>query len=156
MKTLELHGSGQGGTELRKLMFNISTMEELGEVLSSRDHFRENLQTALLSLMGSIPVARGALLLRDRNSGDLVLAATRGTEARPGLRIALPVAPTRTLLRLRRPLSVHAQVPVLSPWMRRTTVLRELGAEQALISALNVKPKRGCYNRTERFYNIGG
>ena len=93
MKTLELHGRGQGGTELRKLMFNISTMEELGEVLSSRDHFRENLQTALLSLMGSIPVARGALLLRDRNSGDLVLAATRGTEARPGLRIALPAEP---------------------------------------------------------------
>ena len=57
---------GQGGPELRKLMFSISTMEELGEVLSSRDHFRENLQTALLSLMGSVPVARGALLLRDR------------------------------------------------------------------------------------------
>jgi len=137
MKALEPHGRGQGVPELRKLMFNISTMEELGEVLSSRDHFRENLQTALLSLMGSIPVARGALLLRDRNSGDLVLAATRGTEARPGLRISLPAAPTRTLLRLRRPLSVHAQVPVLSPWMRRTTVLRELGAE--LIAPLRFK-----------------
>ena len=137
MKTLELHGSGQGGTELRKLMFNISTMEELGEVLSSRDHFRENLQTALLSLMGSIPVARGALLLRDRNSGDLVLAATRGTEARPGLRIELSAAPARALLRRRRPLSVHAQVPVLTPWMRRTTVLREMGAE--LIAPLRFK-----------------
>ena len=94
---------GQGGPELRKLMFSISTMEELGEVLSSRDHFRENLQTALLSLMGSVPVARGALLLRDRESGDLVLAATRGMEARPGLRIALPAEPARALLRRRRP-----------------------------------------------------
>jgi HD-GYP domain-containing protein (c-di-GMP phosphodiesterase class II) len=137
MKTLELHGRGQGGTELRKLMFNISTMEELGEVLSSRDHFRENLQTALLSLMGSIPVARGALLLRDRNSGDLVLAATRGTEARPGLRIELSAAPARALLRRRRPLSVHAQVPVLTPWLRRTTVLLEMGAE--LVAPLRFK-----------------
>ena len=52
---------GQGGPELRKLMFSISTMEELGEVLSSPNQFRDNLQTALLSLMGSVPVARGAL-----------------------------------------------------------------------------------------------
>ena len=44
--------TAQGAPALRKLMFNISTMEELGEVLSSRDHFRENIQTALLSLMG--------------------------------------------------------------------------------------------------------
>jgi len=128
---------GPGGPELRKLMFSISTMEELGEVLSSRDNFRENLQTALLSLMGSVPVARGALLLRDRVSGDLVLAAARGTEARPGLRIGLPAAAARALLRRRRPLSVNAQVPTLTPWMRRTTVLREMGAE--LLAPLRFK-----------------
>jgi len=128
---------GAGGPELRKLMFNISTMEELGEVLSSRDHFRENLQTALLSLMGSVPVARGALLLRDRESGDLVLAAARGTETRAGLRIPLPAEPARALLRRRRPLSVNAQVPVLTPWMRRTSLLREMGAE--LLAPLRFK-----------------
>ena len=133
----ERHPGGQGGSELRKLMFNISTMEELGEVLSSRDHFRENLQTALLSLMGSVPVARGSLLLRDRQSGDLVLAATRGTEAHHGLRIGLPAEPARALLRRRRPLSVNAQVPVLTSWMRRTTVLREMGAE--LLAPLRFK-----------------
>jgi len=137
MRSLELHGRGQGGTELRKLMFNISTMEELGEVLSSRDHFRENLQTALLSLMGSVPVARGALLLRDRNSGDLVLAATRGTETQPGLRVALPAEAARALLHRRRPLSINAQVPVLTHWMRRATVLREMGAE--LLAPLRFK-----------------
>ncbi len=137
MKSLELHGMGHGGAELRKLMFNISTMEELGEVLSSREHFRENLQTALLSLMGSIPVARGALLLRDRKSGDLVLAATRGTEIQPGLRVALPAGVARALLSRRRPLSMNAQVPVLTPWIHRTTVLREMGAE--LLAPLRFK-----------------
>lgn len=126
-----------GGPELRKLMFNISTMEELGEVLSSRDHFRDNLQTALLSLMGSVPVARGALLLRDRVSGDLVLSATRGTAARPGLRIALPAEPARALVRRRRPLSVNTPVPGLTAWMRRTTLLGEMGAE--LIAPLRFK-----------------
>ena len=132
-----LPGAGQGVPELRKLMFNISTMEELGEVLSSRDHFRENLQTALLSLMGSVPVARGALLLRDRDSGDLVIAATRGTAARPGLRIALPDEAARALLRCRRPLSVNRQLPGLSGWIRRAAVLREMGTE--LLAPLRFK-----------------
>ena len=130
-------GLGEGGPQLRKLMFSISTMEELGEVLSSRDHYRENLQTALLSLMGAVPVARGALLLRDRTSGDLVPAAMRGMETRPGLRIELPAGAARILLHRRRPLNVNAQVPGLTPWMRRTTVLREMGAE--LIAPLRFK-----------------
>jgi hypothetical protein len=137
MTTPQRQAEGPGGPALRKLMFSISSMEELGEVLSSRDHFRENLHTALLSLMGSVPVARGALLLRDRASGDLVLAATRGVEARPGLRISLPVDAARALLRRRRPLSVNAQIPVLSPWVHRTTVLQEMGAE--LIAPLRFK-----------------
>jgi cyclic pyranopterin phosphate synthase len=34
--------------------------------------------------------------------------------------------------------------------------IRQLGAENALVSALNSKPKKGCYNVTGRFYNIGG
>jgi hypothetical protein len=137
MTTSGPHGAAQSVPELRKLMFNISTMEELGEVLSSRDHFRENLQTALLSLMGSVPVARGALLLRDRDDGDLVLAATRGTEAKPGLRVGLPAEAARVLQRCRRPLSVNTQTPGLSPWIRRTTVLREIGAE--LLAPLRFK-----------------
>jgi len=132
-----MHREGKGEAALRKLMFNISTMEELGEVLSSRDHFRENLQTALLSLMGSVPVARGALLLRDRKSGDLVLAATRGMEIRPGLRVALPAEAARALSHRRRPLSVNAHVPILTAWMRRTTMLREMGAE--LLAPLRFK-----------------
>lgn len=34
--------------------------------------------------------------------------------------------------------------------------VRELGAECALISALESKPLKGCVNRVGRFYNIGG
>jgi response regulator RpfG family c-di-GMP phosphodiesterase len=128
MKTAESERSVQGGPELRRLMFSISTMEELGEVLSSRNHFRENLETALLSLMGSIPVACGTLLLHDRRHGDLVLAAARGVDAGPGLRIALPAVAARALMQRRRPLGVETRAP-LAAWMRRTTNLHGLGAE---------------------------
>jgi GTP 3',8-cyclase len=34
--------------------------------------------------------------------------------------------------------------------------VREMGAEQALIAALESKPLKGCVNRIGRFYNIGG
>jgi len=34
--------------------------------------------------------------------------------------------------------------------------VRQLGAEAALIQALKSKPRQGCFNRTGRFYNIGG
>jgi len=34
--------------------------------------------------------------------------------------------------------------------------VRELGAEKALLSALNCKPLKGCFNSKGSFYNIGG
>lgn len=34
--------------------------------------------------------------------------------------------------------------------------VRELGAKQALIMALDNKPMKGCFNTTGKFYNIGG
>lgn len=34
--------------------------------------------------------------------------------------------------------------------------VRELGAEKALLGALNCKPLNGCHNRKGSFYNIGG
>ncbi len=34
--------------------------------------------------------------------------------------------------------------------------VRDLGAEQAMIAALESKPLKGCVNRVGRFYNIGG
>ncbi|HJZ39075.1 MAG TPA: radical SAM protein [Bacteroidales bacterium] len=34
--------------------------------------------------------------------------------------------------------------------------VRILGAQQALINALNAKPQKGCNNKTGKFYNIGG
>lgn len=34
--------------------------------------------------------------------------------------------------------------------------VRELGAKKALINAINCKPLKGCVNRTDSFYTIGG
>jgi hypothetical protein len=92
----------RGAPALRKLMFNISTMEELGEVLSSRDHFRENIQTALLSLMGSVPVA-GALLSTTAAAGPSSSLTVRAQACRQGC-ASLPPSQRADARRRRRPL----------------------------------------------------
>ncbi len=124
-------------TRLRRLMFSISTMEELGEVLSSRSHFRENLQTALLSLMGAVPVARGALLLRDAKRGELEVAAVRGTSLAAGGRVLLSETAARALWRRRRPLALSAPPPARAPWLRRFGAACPIGA--VLVAPLRFK-----------------
>jgi putative nucleotidyltransferase with HDIG domain len=126
-----------GATELRKLMFSISTMEELGEVLSSGSHFRENLRTALLSLMGAVPVARGALLLHLPRRGVFVLQAARGVRAESGLELPVSAAQAGVLCRQRRPVRVSAPCAGLSSFLRRSPALAALGA--ALVVPLRFK-----------------
>jgi HD-GYP domain-containing protein (c-di-GMP phosphodiesterase class II) len=116
-------------SQMRRLMFSIATMEELGDVLSSHNHFHENLETALLSLMGAIPVARGALLLYDRRRGDLEVAAVRGSSAvAAGVRLAVPPGQAAALWRRRRPLLLEHPPAGLGAWVRRAAALHELGA----------------------------
>jgi hypothetical protein len=80
---------------LRKLMFNISTMEDLGKVLSSSEDFQVRLKTALYSIMGSLPVAKGGLFLyhpEGRRGGSIELVVTRGVDVAPGLTLPFPNA----------------------------------------------------------------
>ncbi len=80
---------------LRKLMFNISTLEDLGRVLSSSEDFRIRLKTALSSIMGSLPVAKGGFFLyhrTDDRDGFIELAAARGVDVSPGIALPLPEA----------------------------------------------------------------
>src|SRR5512138_2375033 len=76
---------------LRKFMFNIATLEDLGKVLSSSEDFRVRLRTALSSIMGSLPVSKGGFFIYHAGEGEggwIELAVTRGVELAPG--ISLP------------------------------------------------------------------
>ena len=65
-----------------------------------------------------------------------MLAAVRGTGRGPGLRIALPAGRRGRCCAAAAP-EHDAQVPGLTPWVRRATVLRGLGAE--LLAPLRFK-----------------
>ena len=81
---------------LRRLLFSISTLEDLGEVLSSRNNYEENIRLALYSLMGSLPVSRGAIFLYRRRRQSLALEASRGMRLPDNLRIPLTARTART------------------------------------------------------------
>jgi GAF domain-containing protein len=91
-------GPGRGAATdgeglVRKLMFSMSTLEDLGNVFSSGDDFPGTLRTALSSIMGALPVSRGGLFLyRRREDGGraLELTAAVGIESAPGLSLPLP------------------------------------------------------------------
>ncbi len=118
----------QPGAELRRLMFSMSTLEELGEVLTARSHFRENIRTALWSLMGTVPVSRGALLLHDARRRSLTLEAVRGVRLEPGLRVPINPPSAEHLRRLRRPARIESPPPGLSRFMRSSRFLAQMGA----------------------------
>lgn len=78
---------------IRKLMFNISTLEDLGKVLSSSEDFQGRLKTSLYSIMGSLPVSKGGFFFYHQNGekgGSIELVATRGVDLAPGLSLPLP------------------------------------------------------------------
>jgi HD-GYP domain-containing protein (c-di-GMP phosphodiesterase class II) len=83
---------GKSDVLIRKLMFNISTLEDLGNVISSSEVFEERVGTALISIMGALPVAKGGILLYSggEDGHRLTLVASRGVEVKPGLSIPFP------------------------------------------------------------------
>jgi len=127
----------QAGAQLRRLMFSMSTLEELGEVLSARSNFRENLRTALWSLMGTVPVSRGALLLHDARRRTLTLEVARGVTLSPGLQVPMPPPVARALCRLRRPVRAASPPPAVSRLVRGSPLFGAMAA--ALVIPLRFK-----------------
>ena len=115
---------------LRKLLFSIATLEELGEVLGSQEEFRENLRMSLFSVMGSLPVSRGALFLYDAGKQMLLPGAVRGTVLREDICIPLSAQMAEALGRRRKVVVVKEASARMLPAVRSAgKALVALGAE---------------------------
>lgn len=62
--------------ELKKALFNISALADLGEEITSEKDFQEKLQSLLYVIMGTFLTNKGAITCQDR-SGDQILFASR-------------------------------------------------------------------------------
>jgi sigma-B regulation protein RsbU (phosphoserine phosphatase) len=61
-----------------KLLYSIQSLCEIGEELSSIERFDTSSQSVLHLIMGTLMISKAAILLFDKESGQLKLAASRG------------------------------------------------------------------------------
>jgi putative nucleotidyltransferase with HDIG domain len=104
---------------LRRLLFSIATLEELGDVLGSQEEFRDNLRMSLYSVMGSLPVSKGALFLYRPRERKLVLEASRGISLVGSPTVEITDAMAESLRRRRKAVVLREKPARLSPILRR-------------------------------------
>lgn len=115
---------------LKKLLFRISTLEELGEVLSSQEGFRENIKISLYSVMGSLPVSKGALFLYNARRHRLDLEASRGLFLKHNPFLPLTGKMVELLRKRRKAIVVRERTSRVASFLRKAEpVLETLGAE---------------------------
>ena len=116
---------------LKRLLFSIATLEDLGEVLSSQQEFHDNVRMSLFSVMGSLPVAKGSIFLYQRSKGRLSLETARGLVLNNELSIPLTESMVSALLQRRKAIVVGETPGRLAAFMRRSAAV--LGKVQAAV-----------------------
>ena len=135
---------------LKKLLFNMSTLEELGEVLSSGQEFSESVRMSLYSVMGSLPVAQGALFLYKPRSRAMILEASRGIVLPGEVRFPVDRKVVEFLARRRKVINLEEPPPRSMPFVRtaahaldtaRSVVAMPLNFRGSLVGLLSVGKK---------------
>lgn len=66
--------------ELKRALFNISSLADLGEEITSEKNFREKLRSLLYVIMGTFLASKGAITCQDRTGKKITFAARKGFE----------------------------------------------------------------------------
>jgi putative nucleotidyltransferase with HDIG domain len=66
--------------ELRKALFNISSLADLGEEITSEKNFQEKLQSLLHVVLGTFLTSKGAIAYREKPEGEITFAGRKGFE----------------------------------------------------------------------------
>jgi len=64
--------------ELKKALFNISALADLGEEITSEKNFREKLQSLLYVILGTFLASKGAITCQERSGDKIAFAARKG------------------------------------------------------------------------------
>jgi HD-GYP domain-containing protein (c-di-GMP phosphodiesterase class II) len=126
---------------IRKLMFSISALEDLGRALSSEERFEVRLRSVLSGIMGSLPVARGGLFLYRAGEplgGWLRLAALRGMDLGPGLSLPFPREVREAFPQTGAPLPCREAPPAVADYLRSYRIIFD-GLEAAILQPLRYR-----------------
>ena len=110
-------------TELKKALYNISALADLGQEITSVNAFHEKMQAAFYVITGTFLASKGAMLFYDKNSNLLNVLTQKGflpTDLdRVDLRALMPLGKNKPRLIGNDPILAVAGAEVLAPlWVR--------------------------------------
>jgi putative nucleotidyltransferase with HDIG domain len=84
--------------DLQRLVFDIASLVDLGQEVTSSKDFHEKMKMALYVITGMFSVPKAALFLHHAKRRCFTLLASKGIGKPPVLRLSLPAAQIKTLL----------------------------------------------------------
>src|SRR5208283_2986293 len=98
-------------TELKRALYNISSLANLGHEVASSDNFTVKVQSLLYVIMGTFLSGKGAIFLYERSTGLIVPVAHKGIDDTGYLELA--VSPeTLLLMKKNEPCGDTAELPL--------------------------------------------
>jgi hypothetical protein len=74
--------------ELRRALYNISALADLGQEVTSEKTFGERMQSALYAVMGTFLASKGAIFWLEKDKDKLVRVAHKGLEGSGAIAIS--------------------------------------------------------------------
>ena len=91
------------GVSLERLMFNLNTLAEMGEEISSPKDFSRVIKSSLYMVMGSFSASKGAILRYDAEKGAFLTVVSKGVADPAALKFQLPSEAMAAFVKLNKP-----------------------------------------------------
>jgi putative nucleotidyltransferase with HDIG domain len=91
---------------LERLRFNLNTLSDLGDEITSAKDFRRVVRSSLLMVMGSFSAAKGVIFRYDQAKGRFFTIASKGLGPMDGTALKLSESARKALARYSKPLDI--------------------------------------------------
>lgn len=113
---------------LERLLFNLNTLAELGEEITSPKDFSRVVKSSLYMVMGSFSASKGVIFQYNPEANALLPIASKGIGEQDDFRIQLGREAASALLKHGRPVDLKSGEPVVSALGPARAVFERLGA----------------------------
>lgn len=97
---------------LERLLFNLNTLAELGEEITSPKDFTRVVKSSLFMVMGSFSASKGVIFQHDQEKNIFLPIASKGLGDIQGLEFSLPKDSASAIVRCCKPINIAGDDPV--------------------------------------------
>lgn len=94
---------------LERLLFNLNTLAELGEEITSPKDFHRVMKSSLLMVMGSFTASRGAIFNYDQEKKEFAPMASKGLGELKGINVRLSPEAVKEFIRFNKPIDLKVE-----------------------------------------------